>query len=97
MQNRQRRTAATAAVVSLAMVLAACGTGGDETDTGTDGGDEAQREGTLIYGEGTAFPENLFPSIAAGNSVATSNIVARLLPAVYILQPDSRWLTTKPS
>ncbi len=67
------------------MVLAACGSEGG--DTAAD--DETpNREGRLIYGEGTAFPENLMPLIAAGNSVATGNIIGRILPAPFIIQPD---------
>lgn len=79
----------TASVASLAMVLAACGGGDGDGDAGGEGGeDTTERSGTMVYGEGTAFPENLFPAIAAGNSTATSNVLVRILPGAFRVFPD---------
>ncbi|CAN5370489.1 ABC transporter family substrate-binding protein [soil metagenome] len=79
----------TASVASLAMVLAACGGGDDPADPGDGGdGDATERSGSMVYGEGTAFPENLFPLIAAGNSTATSNILVRIQPGAFRVFPD---------
>ncbi|MBA2553602.1 MAG: ABC transporter family substrate-binding protein [Geodermatophilaceae bacterium] len=72
-------------VSSLAIVLAGCGGGSDEPSTPQG---EAERGGSLIYGEGTTFPENLFPLIAAGNSTAGANLLVRIFPSPYITMPD---------
>ncbi len=70
------------------MVLAACG--GSSEDPADDPADEGgtERSGALIFGQETAFPENLFPLIATGNSVATANMLIRTLPAPFLTQPD---------
>ncbi|MGI8626201.1 MAG: ABC transporter family substrate-binding protein [Geodermatophilaceae bacterium] len=77
----------TASIAATAMVLAACGGGSDEPTTPGDSG-STEPNGQLIYGEDTAFPENLIPLIAAGNSVATANILIRILPAPFVTLPD---------
>ncbi|MBA2553603.1 MAG: hypothetical protein H0V10_07905, partial [Geodermatophilaceae bacterium] len=77
----------TASIAATAMVLAACGGGSDEPTTpGESGGTEPS--GTLVYGEDTAFPENLLTINAAANSVAQANILIRILPAPFIVMPD---------
>lgn len=85
-----RRTAVTAAIASAALVLAACG--GNDTGTGANptdsGGGGAEPTGSMVYGESTSFPENLNPLIAAGNSVATANILIRIFPAPFVTLPD---------
>ena len=89
MKATRRRTAVTASIAATAMVLAACG--GSDSDGGgatDEGGEEVERAGTLIYGEGTAFPENLNPLIAAGNSVATAFLLIRVFPAPFRTLPD---------
>ncbi len=88
MKATRRRTAFTATMAAAALALAACGGGSSGSSTGSSSGGEAQRSGRLIYGESTAFPENLNPLIAAGNSVATANILIRVLLAPFVLQPD---------
>ncbi|HEX5493843.1 MAG TPA: hypothetical protein VFX70_04625, partial [Mycobacteriales bacterium] len=74
-----------APAVVLAMVAAACG-GGSGTDKG--GGNGATGKGTLIYGESTDWPENLFPLISAGNATSVANILIRILPGAYRVYPD---------
>lgn len=89
MKSTRRGTAVTATLAAAALVLAACGGGDDPTtDTPGGGGGDLEPSGSLTYGESTAFPENLNPLIAAGNSVATSNILVRIFPAPYILTPE---------
>ncbi len=85
MKATKRSTTITAMVSSLAIVLAGCGGGSDEPSTPQG---EAERGGSLIYGEGTTFPENLFPLIAAGNSTAGANLLVRIFPSPYITMPD---------
>ena len=63
------------------VVLVAAGTG-----CAASTGDE--RSGTLVYSDGAPFPENLFPLIGAGNSIAVTNILVRVLPAPFRSRPD---------
>lgn len=89
MKATRRGTAVTATAAVATLVLAACGGGSeDPADPGAGNGGETEASGTLTYGESTAFPENLNPLIAAGNSVATSNILVRIFPAAFTLKPD---------
>ncbi len=90
MKSTRRGTAVTATFAVAALVLAACGGGDDPTTETPSGGGEGGLEpsGSATYGESTAFPENLNPLIAAGNSVATSNILVGILPGAFIIQPD---------
>src|SRR4029453_8208444 len=69
------------------MRRAACG--GDDTGGGGGGGEQTVQGGQLVYGFETAYPENLFPFIAAGNSVATAYAEIRALPYVFRTFPDS--------
>jgi peptide/nickel transport system substrate-binding protein len=41
-----------------------------------------------VYGEPTDFPENLYPFISAGNSTATNDIIVRVLPSAFNVNPD---------
>ena len=86
-----RRAALIAPAVVIAMTAAACG--GDDNDGGGGGGTEGVTGGQLVYGFETAFPENWFPSIAAGNSVATAYAEIRVLLAPFRTYPD---FTIKP-
>jgi peptide/nickel transport system substrate-binding protein len=79
----KRHAALIATGIAGAMALTACGGGG--------GGNEGSAEssgGRVIYGESTDFPENLYPYISAGNATSTFNILARILPSTYNVQPD---------
>jgi peptide/nickel transport system substrate-binding protein len=87
----RRKTALIAPAVIIAMTAAACG--GSDNDSGGGGGGGGVTGGQLVYGFETAFPENLFPLIAAGNSVATAYAEIRVLPQVFRVYPD---FTVKP-
>lgn len=70
-----------------ALALSACGGGSD--DGGGGGGDNATSgEGRVVFGESTDFPENLFPYIAAGNATSVANLLIRVLPGPYVVNPD---------
>jgi peptide/nickel transport system substrate-binding protein len=86
-----RRKALIAPAVIIAMTAAACG--GDDNEGGGGGGEGGVTGGQLVYGFETAFPENLFPVIAAGNSVATAYAEIRVLLAPFRTYPD---FTIKP-
>jgi len=70
-----------------AMALSACG-GGSSSDGGGGGGDAASGSGRVVFGESTDFPENLFPYIAAGNATSVANLLIRVLPGPYVVEPD---------
>jgi glutathione transport system substrate-binding protein len=74
-----------APAVVVAMTAAACGGGGSSGGTTGGGG---RSGGTLIYGYETKYPANLFPLIAAGNSVATAYMEIRVLPGPTKFTPD---------
>jgi len=69
----------TAAVGCVLLVAAGAGCGSSPPD---------ERTGTLVYADGSPFPENLFPLIGAGNSIAVTNILVRVLPAPFRSRPD---------
>jgi glutathione transport system substrate-binding protein len=71
--------------VAGAMALTACGGGSD-----SGGGDSSASGGSgrVVYGESTDFPENLYPNIAAGNATSVANILIRVLPGPFDVQPD---------
>ena len=97
----RRKSALIAPAVILAMTAAACG--GSDSGGGNTGGGGTQEGGTLTYGLDTAFPPNLFPSISAGNSVATAYVEIRILPAPFrtypdfTIRPDSEFVTGEPT
>ena len=81
-----RKSALIAPAVIIAMTAAACGGGDSESNAG--GGEGTQTGGQIVYGFETAVPENLFPSIAAGNSVATAYAEIQVLLAPFKTYPD---------
>jgi peptide/nickel transport system substrate-binding protein len=83
-----RKSALIAPAVIIAMTAAACGGGGDSGSSGGTSGGGTQNGGQLVYGLDTAFPDNLFPLISAGNSVATAYAEIRVLLSPYRLYPD---------
>ena len=97
----RRKMALIAPAVVLAMTAAACG--GDDTGGGGGGGEQTVQGGQLVYGFETAFPENLFPYIAAGNSVATAYAEIRALPSPFrtfpdfTIKPDTELVTGEPT
>ncbi|MDT4937473.1 MAG: glutathione transport system substrate-binding protein [Pseudonocardiales bacterium] len=76
--------ALTAAVV---LTVSACSSSKAKTG-GSTGGNTTKPTGTLIYGEGSDFPENFFPYIAAGNVTSVANITGRVLDGIFRLAPD---------
>src|SRR4051794_41345999 len=44
--------------------------------------------GSATYGVADSWPENLFPYIAAGNTTTVQDLLGRVLPSVFIVQPD---------
>jgi peptide/nickel transport system substrate-binding protein len=82
-----RKSALIAPAVIIAMTAAACGGGGSSGSSSGSGGG-TQNGGRLVYGLDTAFPDNLFPLISAGNSVATAYAEIRVLLSPFRLYPD---------
>jgi len=78
----KRGAALVATGIAGAMVLSACG--GGSSDSGSSGGGS----GRVIVGESADFPENLFPYIAAGNATSVANLLIRVLPGPYVVEPD---------
>src|SRR3954452_9760660 len=44
--------------------------------------------GSVTYGVADSWPENLFPYIAAGNTTTVQDLLGRVLPSAFIVQPD---------
>ncbi|WP_448627951.1 ABC transporter family substrate-binding protein [Geodermatophilus sp. URMC 64] len=81
--SRRRGTAARA--TALAVAAAA----GITVLSGCAGAAQAPAAGgSATYGVADAWPENLFPYIAAGNTTTVQDLLGRVLPSVYIVQPD---------
>ncbi|MDQ4038808.1 MAG: ABC transporter family substrate-binding protein [Actinomycetota bacterium] len=81
----KRSAALIASGISGVLVLSGCG-GGDEGGGG--GGEETEASGTVVFGESTDFPDNLFPIISSGNATSVANILIRILPGAFQLLPD---------
>jgi peptide/nickel transport system substrate-binding protein len=79
----KRHAALIATGIAGAMVLSACG---GSSDNGKSGG--TAQGGRVVYGEPTPFPENLYPFISAGNSTSTQDIIGRVLPSAFNVNPD---------
>jgi ABC-type transport system substrate-binding protein len=47
-----------------------------------------QEEKTIVWGSGATFPENFFPVIGPGVSVATGQLGVQVLPGPFRLRPD---------
>jgi peptide/nickel transport system substrate-binding protein len=78
-----------AGAVVLALGLSACSSsGGGNRKTSKSNGGSGGGTGTLIYGEGSDFPENFLPLISAGNVTSNANIVGRVLDGAYRIAPD---------
>ncbi len=82
----KRSAALIASGISGVLVLSGCG-GGDEGGGG-GGGEETEASGTVVFGESTDFPDNLFPIISSGNATSVANILIRILPGAFQLLPD---------
>jgi peptide/nickel transport system substrate-binding protein len=86
-----RKSALIAPAVIIAMTAAACGGGSNSSGGGDTSGTKSG--GQMVYGMDTAYPDNLFPAISAGNSVATAYAEIRVLLAPFRTYPD---FTIKP-
>jgi peptide/nickel transport system substrate-binding protein len=67
----------------LALALSACSSSGSGSKSSN-----GKPSGQLIFGESTAFPENLMSLISAGNSTAGANILGRVQDAPFRVSPD---------
>lgn len=72
-------------VTALTLVITGCSS--SKSKGGTTDNTKAG-SGTLIYGESTAFPENLMPLIAAGNSTAGGNLEVNLMRGAFNSAPS---------
>jgi len=82
----KRYAALIATGIAGAMVLSACGGSSGGGSSSSSGGTASG--GRVVYGEPTPFPENLFPYISAGNSTATNDVIVRVLPSAFNVEPD---------
>jgi peptide/nickel transport system substrate-binding protein len=76
--------------VAIALALTACSSSKKSSggsNTGSNSG-SSKPSGRLVYGEGSDFPENLFPLIAAGNVTSVANITGRVLDGAFRIAPD---------
>lgn len=46
------------------------------------------QENSIVWGANAPFPENLFPLIGPGNSVATAQLEVQVLPGPFRMRPD---------
>ncbi|MCW2675248.1 MAG: putative Extracellular solute-binding protein [Modestobacter sp.] len=83
MKLSKRSSLLVATGIAGAMVLTACGGSNSGGNSSSSGG-----TGRVVYGESTDFPENLYPNIAAGNAVSAANILIRVMPGPFMVQPD---------
>jgi peptide/nickel transport system substrate-binding protein len=82
----KRSAALVATGIAGAMVLSACG-GGSNNNSGNGSG-SGSGSGSLTYGAADDWPQNLFPYISAGNVTTVQDILGRVLPEAFIVQPD---------
>jgi peptide/nickel transport system substrate-binding protein len=85
-KSSKRSAVLIATGVAGVMTLTACGGGSDSG--GGEGGGESGASGRVVFGESTDFPENLYPNIAAGNATSVANVLIRVLPSPFHIQPD---------
>ena len=79
------------AVLVGATALALAITGCSSSKSGGGGGGGSKSGGQLIFGEATAYPENLMPLISAGNATSTANLEIRTLAAAYKVTPQLQY------
>ena len=82
----KKTTALIALGVAVALSVSACSSSKKGGSSGNGG--NSKPSGQLIYGEGSDFPENFFPLIAAGNVTSVANICGRVLDGVFRIAPD---------
>src|SRR3954471_6622583 len=71
-------TLAVAAAAGITMLSGCAGA----AQAPADGG------GSATYGVADSWPENLFPYIGAGNTTTVQDLLGRVLPSAFIVQPD---------
>jgi peptide/nickel transport system substrate-binding protein len=73
----------------LALGLAACSSSKSSGSGSSGSGSSSSKPtGTLIYGEGSDFPDNFFGLISAGNVTSVANIVGRVNDGAYRIAPN---------
>ena len=70
-------------VTAAALAIAGC------SSTKSTSGGGGKSGGTMIWGEATAFPENLMPLISAGNATSVANMEVRVLDGAYKTTPQT--------
>ena len=80
-------TAVIVGATVLALGLAACSSG-KSSGSGSSGSSSSKPTGTLIYGEGSDFPDNLLGLISAGNVTSVANIVGRVNDGAFRIAPN---------
>src|SRR3954468_19037562 len=73
--------AATLAVAAAAGITVLSGCAGAARAAADSGG-------SVTYGVADSWPENLFPYIGAGNTTTVQDLLGRVLPSAFIVQPD---------
>jgi peptide/nickel transport system substrate-binding protein len=72
--------------ITGAMVLSACG--GSSSNSSSSSGSGGSGSGSVTFGAPDDWPQNLLPYISAGNVTTVQDMLGRVLPSVYIIQPD---------
>ena len=81
----------TGKAVLVGITAAALAITGCSSTKSTSGGG-GHTGGTLIWGEATAFPENLMPLISAGNATSVANMEVRVLDGAYKTTPQTSFV-----
>ena len=77
-----------AAAVTLALTACSGSSSGSGSGKSSGSGNTSSGSGQLVFGESTAFTENLQPLIAAGNATSTANLEVRMLNGPYRITPQ---------
>ncbi len=80
-------TAVIVGATVLALGLAACSSSKSSAGGNSSGG-SSEPTGTLIYGEGSDFPDNLLGLISAGNVTSVANLVGRVNDGAFRIAPN---------
>lgn len=86
MKLSKRSSLLVATGIAGAMALTACG--GGSSNSASSNSSASGGTGRVVFGESTDFPENLYPNISAGNATSVANILIRVLPGPFTIQPD---------
>jgi peptide/nickel transport system substrate-binding protein len=72
----------------LALGLAACSSSKSGGSGSSSGGGSSKPTGTLIFGEGSDFPDNLLGLISAGNVTSVADVMGRVQDGAYRIAPN---------